>query len=105
MVTPGPDVDDDPRTFVSEDDREQALRIGARAGEFVGVTDAAGLDLDQHLAGLRPLEIDRHDFQRLARGISNGSFRFHATLISTARAGLQNPSVASARVYPLLDRN
>ena len=33
--------------------------IAARQGELVGVADAGGLDLDQHLAGARSLEIDR----------------------------------------------
>ena len=53
VVTPGPDVDDDARAFVAEDHREQPFRIGARAREFIGVTDAGRLDLDEHFAGLR----------------------------------------------------
>ena len=55
LVTPGPDVDDDAGALVPEDRREQTLRVGARQRELVGVADAGGLDLDQHLAGLRAL--------------------------------------------------
>ena len=39
------DVDHDARALVAEDRREQALGVGARAGELVGVADAGGLDL------------------------------------------------------------
>ncbi len=44
----------DARAFVAENHREQPLRIRARARELIGVTDARGLQLDQHLARLRP---------------------------------------------------
>ena len=63
----GADVHHDARAFVAEDRREQALRIGAGERVLVGVADAGGLDLDQHLAGLRPLELDRVDDQRPSR--------------------------------------
>ena len=43
-------IDHHARALMAEDRREQAFGIGARAGEFVGVADAGGLDLDQHLA-------------------------------------------------------
>src|SRR5882762_4366214 len=45
------------RTLVAENRREQTLGVGARAREFVGMADAGRLDLDQHLAGLRPLQL------------------------------------------------
>jgi hypothetical protein len=59
-----PDLDDDAGAFVSEDRREQALRVGAGKRELVRVTDAGGLDLDHHLTGPRSLEVDLHDLQR-----------------------------------------
>ena len=62
----GTDVDDDARALVPEDRREDALRVRAGQGEVVGVADAGGLDLDQHLAGLRSFELNGHDLQRLA---------------------------------------
>src|SRR5262249_31010577 len=61
-----PDVDHDARALVPEDRGEQAFRIGARARELVGVAHAGGLDLDQHLAGLRTVERHRRDLERLA---------------------------------------
>ena len=57
------DLDDDAGALVPEDRREQPFRIGAREGVFVGVADAGRLDLDQNLAGLRPLEIDLRRFR------------------------------------------
>jgi hypothetical protein len=63
----GADLDHDAGAFVAEDRREQALRIGARKREVVGVADAGGLDLDQNLAGLRAFELNGHDLERLAR--------------------------------------
>ena len=52
------DIDDDAGALMAEDGRKQALRIGARQREFVGVADAGRLDLDQHLAGARAVELD-----------------------------------------------
>src|SRR5690606_27398812 len=40
-------------------------------GEFVGVTDAGGLDLDQHLTRAGPLKVDFHDLKGLACPNSN----------------------------------
>src|SRR6185503_3376329 len=52
------DVDHYAGAFVSEDHREQPLRISARAGEFIRMADAGCAYLDEDLAGLRPIEID-----------------------------------------------
>src|SRR3569623_1487429 len=46
-------LDDNARSFVTEDRREHPLGIRARARELVGVTDAGRLDLDAHLARFR----------------------------------------------------
>jgi hypothetical protein len=48
---------------MAEDGGEQPLGVRAREGEFVGVADAGGLDLDQNLARARAIEVDVHDLQ------------------------------------------
>jgi hypothetical protein len=50
----GADIDDHARALMAEDGRENALGIGAGPGEFVGVADAGGLDLDQNFAARGP---------------------------------------------------
>src|SRR5438552_7444254 len=50
-------LDHDARALVAENRREQTLRVGPRAREFVGMANAGRLDLDQHFAGLRPLQL------------------------------------------------
>ena len=86
-VTPGPDVDHHAGALVTEDHREQALRIGARAGELVRMADAGRADLDQDLAGLRPVEIDGFHDQRLASGIGDGGTGFHLFPAPSVRRG------------------
>src|SRR6185437_15530824 len=66
------DVDHDTRALVAEDHREEPLRVGTRAGELIGVADPTRLDLDQDLPGLRALQVDRHDLERLAGRVRNG---------------------------------
>src|SRR5262249_7063772 len=74
---PRPHIHDDARPFVSEDDREQAFRIPARARELIRMTDAARFDLDEHFTGARSVQIHGDDFKRLARRVSYGSTSFH----------------------------
>ena len=73
----GPDVDHDSRALVAEDRGKEPLRIGAGQGEFVGVADAGRLDLDQDLAGARPIEIDLGHFERLSGGDGDGGAGLH----------------------------
>ena len=73
----GAHVDDDTGAFVSEDDRKEALGVGARARELVRVADAGSLDLDQHFAGARPVEVDGFDDQRLAGLVAHGGASLH----------------------------
>jgi hypothetical protein len=61
-----PDIDHDARALMAEDHREQAFGIAARARELVGMANARRLDLDQHLAELRPFEVDFLDLEVLA---------------------------------------
>src|SRR6267143_681649 len=69
----GPHVHDDASALVPENHWKQALRIGARPGEFVRVAHAARADLDQYFAGLRAVQIDGNDFQRPSGSMRNGS--------------------------------
>jgi hypothetical protein len=62
---PRPDLADDPRPLVAEDAREDALGIEPVQCVGVGVADAGRHDLDQHLAVLRPFEIELDDLERL----------------------------------------
>jgi hypothetical protein len=78
-----PDIDDDAGAFVAEDRREQTFRVGARERELVGVADAGGLDLDQHLAVSGSVEFDLHDLERLALLDGDGSAGFHDVLVWT----------------------
>jgi hypothetical protein len=41
------------------------------------MTNAGGLDLDQHLAVARPVQIDLHDLKGLAGGDGNGGASLH----------------------------
>ncbi len=43
---------------MTEDRRKQPFGIGAGQCEFIGVADTGGLDLDQHFALARPLELN-----------------------------------------------
>mmetsp|Transcript_27346 Transcript_27346/g.50168 ORF Transcript_27346/g.50168 Transcript_27346/m.50168 type:complete len:261 (+) Transcript_27346:4880-5662(+) len=64
-------------TLMPQNGRKDALGIVARTGEFVGVTQARGLDLDQHFAFARAIQIDLHDFKRFASGNSDCGASFH----------------------------
>ncbi len=77
----GADVDHDARAFVAQDRGKRPS--GSAPGErvVVGVADAGGLDLDQHLAELRAFEIDGFDGQGLARLPGDGGFGFHAKVL------------------------
>jgi hypothetical protein len=86
-----PDIDHDAGAFVAENDREEAFRIAAGAREFVGMADARCLDLDQHLAEFRPVEIDRLDLELLAGLVANGSLGLHAPSPTAVRSLEQGP--------------
>src|SRR5262249_25930856 len=60
-----PDLDHDAGALMREDRGKQALGVGTRERELVGVTDAGRFDLDHHFAGFWPVEVDLHDLQRL----------------------------------------
>ena len=75
----GADLAHDARALVAEDRREHALRIGARQRVGVGVADAGRLDLDQHLAGLRPVDVHGLDGKRFSRLPGDGCAGLHGS--------------------------
>ncbi len=76
------DLDHHARALMAEDCGENPLRIIARTGELVRVTDPRGLDLDQNLARARAVEVDFHDLQRLARLQCDCRSRAHVVPLS-----------------------
>jgi len=56
----------DAGALMAEDRREQPFGVRARKGEFIGVADARGLDLDQNFTGFGAVEVDVHDLQRFS---------------------------------------
>ena len=72
------DLDHHARALVAEDRGEQALGIEPVQGVGVGVADTGGLDLDQDLARLRPLQVQLHDLERLLRCKGDGGAGLHA---------------------------
>ena len=51
---------------MSQNGWKDTLGVVARTGEFIGVTQACGLDLYQHLAFAGTVKIDLHDFKWFA---------------------------------------
>jgi hypothetical protein len=64
------DVHHDAGAFMAENGRKQAFGIGAGQREFVGVADTGGLDLDQHFALARAVELDGGDLERFAAAMA-----------------------------------
>ena len=61
-----PDLAHNTSALVAKYCGESALRVCPRAGELVRMTNARCLDLYQHLACLRPFQIDLDNFERLS---------------------------------------
>src|SRR5690606_31391911 len=63
----GADIDDNAGALMSQDRRKEPLRIGARERVLISVADTGGLDLDQDLAGPRPIQLYSLERKRLSR--------------------------------------
>jgi len=72
-----PHLDHHARALVAKNAGEDALGVQAVQRIGVGVADAGGLDLDQHLAGARPLQIDLDDLERTFGLKGDGGAGFH----------------------------
>ena len=62
---------------MAEDGGEYTFGIGTGERVFVGVADAGGLDLDQHLAGARTVDVHGFQAERLARLAGHGGTNLH----------------------------
>src|SRR4051794_2488984 len=72
-----PDIDDNPRTLMTEDRRKEPLRIASGPRELVGMADPGRLDLDQHLAVFGSVELNLLDLERLTGPESDSSACLH----------------------------
>ena len=79
---------------MAEDGGEQPFRVGARAGEFIGMAQAGRFDLDQHLAGLRAGELDGFDHQGFAGLVGHSGAYIHSLL---SGSGLAQPHTERPR--------
>src|SRR5262249_60953165 len=94
-----PDIDDDAGALVAEDRRKKPFWVGAGERELVGVTDARGFHLDQHLGGFRPIQLDLRDRERLALLQCDGGAGFHGG-VSSPPPGLRGAWGEAARATP-----
>ena len=72
-----PAFDNDPGAFMAENGGKDALRVGARKRELVGVANAGRLDLDQAFPLARRREIDGRNLQWLSSRHRNCCPRLH----------------------------
>src|SRR5207244_10044254 len=97
-------IEHDPGALMPENRGKQAFRISAGARELVSVAHPRGLELDQDFAALGAVEIDGHDFQWLAGGVSNCSTCFHGESYSSFGNGkeseAQSPAHARGAIFP-----
>jgi hypothetical protein len=78
---PRPDLDHHPGALMAQHRGEQAFGIQTVEGVGVGVADARGLDLDQHLARLGPLQVQFHDLERRLGCEGDGGAGLHGRFL------------------------
>ncbi len=73
----GADFTHDAGAFMTEDRGEETFRVETRQGVLIGVADTGRLDLDQHLASLRSVQVELDDLERFLRleGDSGAGFQ------------------------------
>ncbi len=79
-----PDPLDHARAFVPEHGRCVARGIGARSGVEVCVTDPAGDEPDERLAGPGFAEVELLYLERRSEALENGGADLHAPILSRA---------------------
>ena len=89
---------DNAGTLVTEDRGENAFAVEAVQRVGVGVANPRRLDLHQHLAGLRTLQIKLHNLKRLLRLKRDGGACLHLALL--LRSSPQNKVVTRAALIP-----
>jgi hypothetical protein len=72
-----------PRALVPEDGGKQPLRVRTRQRELVGVANAGGLDLDQHLSGAWAFQLHSLDGQRCAGLMRDCCANVHSLLLGS----------------------
>jgi hypothetical protein len=100
-----PDIDDNAGALMAQNGREQPLGVGAGKRELVGVADAGGFDLDQNLPGLRPVEVDLRDLERLGLLQCNSSTGFMAVFLLVESVYTKSPALGPVGLWrePLLE--
>ena len=101
---PFPDFQNDSSAFVAQDRGKQSFRISARQGEFIGVADACGLHLDQHLARAGAVEIYIHDFKGFSGLNGDGGFGEHGILLLWGQGGPHGRAGQGAAPCPGADQ-
>lgn len=77
MLHAGADVDHHTGAFVTQNRREGTFWVFTRQGELVGMAQAGGLDLNQHLAFARAIQLHGFDGKGFAGFKSHGSTDVH----------------------------
>ncbi len=67
----------DARAFVAQHAGEKTFGIEPVERVGIGMADAGGHDLDQHLACLGPFQVELDDFERLLGGEGDCGAGFH----------------------------
>jgi len=83
----GPDLPHDPCALMVEDRGEDALTVDAAERIGVGMADAGCHDLYQHLAALRPSQVEFDDFEGLFGFKSDSGTGFSSCLQTLCGAG------------------
>ena len=91
VVTPGADLAHDARALMAEDEGKMPFAVEPVERVGVGVADAGRHDLDQHLARLRPFEVELDDLERLLGLEGDGGAGFHRSAF-LAGLGWSRPS-------------
>jgi hypothetical protein len=79
---------DDRTTFMAEDRREDAFRVGTGQGVGVGVANTGRHHTQQHFTGLGHGDIDFNDFQRFLGLEGNGGARLdHGSPVNKNETG------------------
>ncbi len=87
---------DDAGAFVAEHHRQPRLEVAVRDVD-VGVTKTGMGVTDEDLTGLRPVEVELLDLDRLARLVDNCGFGLHVALPLDTWPGRNRPSPRSSR--------
>ena len=92
---PGANLAHHPRALMPQNRRKQPLAVEPVQGVSIGMANPGRHDLDQHLPGARPVEIDFDNLQRAFGLECNGGTGLHRVTLLAPRAlhgGFATPS-------------